>query len=130
MLKFYVNGTPGGTDGTEVTSLTFKNFMKYIYGSTIYKNSTAFLPICVREENGYTATDVQLTGVVSNASNPISMVSSGYTAYPTDSVSLNASANLGTINNTNKMFYVGLTHSDSVSSGTEIFRASYIEDVN
>lgn len=51
-LHFYIDGTPGGTDGIEVTELTFKNLKKFLKWS-IYNRNDTLLIFYLRFEKGY-----------------------------------------------------------------------------
>lgn len=51
-LHFYIDGTPGGTDGIEVTELTFKNLKKYLKWSIYNQNDTPLI-FYLRFEKGY-----------------------------------------------------------------------------
>lgn len=51
-LHFYIDGTPGGTDGIEVTELTFKNLKKFLRWTT-YNVSDTPLIFYLRFEKGY-----------------------------------------------------------------------------
>ena len=47
-IKMYINGTPGQKDGTEITSLTFKNIKKYMRGgdnSNQHNSCFSYIPI-------------------------------------------------------------------------------------
>lgn len=70
-LHFYINGTPNGTDGEEVTQLTFKNIKKYMisYALGINSNFRGYfsypLLFCIRFEDGYKG-NVTIKSLLSN----------------------------------------------------------------
>lgn len=51
-LHFYIDGTPGGTDGIEVTELTFKNLKKFLRWATYNRYDTPLI-FYLRFEKGY-----------------------------------------------------------------------------
>ena len=128
-IKLYLNGTPGGTDGTEITSLTFKNLMSYVKGlSNDGLNGIAFLPVCLRETSGLIANNVQISGISTDAVRTYCS-GNGFTAHTTDSFRCFINnTNCITIGQTNVLVFLAIMANDSVASGTKLFTISYVED--
>lgn len=129
-IKIYVNGTPGSTDGKEITSLTIKNLIQYAIGSdnTYLGKSTVFLPIFLREENGFTATNVILESKKTEGLNT-GCAACG-TNWPSDDLELeyyNNQNNIGTVGQQNILVYIGVSVDAAIASGTELFTISYAE---
>ena len=131
MIKVYINGTPGGTDGTAITSLTIKNLMTYVKGeSEGYRKSYTAFPIFLREESGFTASSVKITGAWNDTSGkPLVLTSGSYSAWPTGSISLGTGTrDLNNVGQTNQMVYLMVNSDTSIASGTEIATISYVEN--
>ncbi|MCH4157638.1 MAG: hypothetical protein LKF34_03440 [Acidaminococcaceae bacterium] len=136
MLRMYINGTPGGTDGTAITSLTFKNFMKYAKGNATGNGITSFayLPVFLREETGLKANNVQISVGVSWGTLATGC-SAGYTSWPANNTGVSlkcyfSPANIGAVGQTNVMILLAVgTGSTSIASGQQLFTISYAEDV-
>ena len=130
-IKLYLNGTPGGTDGAEINSLTFKNLMAYSkgIGSSNSYNATTILPVCLREESGKTATDVKVQGIITDAVQTYCS-GYGYSTYPTDGFSMysKTSGSIGGVGSTNVLVFLAISAKASVASGTNLFSISYVEN--
>lgn len=130
-LKMYINGTPGGTDGTEITTLTIKNLMSYMKGDTetASYNGFAIVPICLREESGYKASSVTVNPLtVANAKVLIASIGA---SWPTNGFSLYDTAqSIGELEQTNKMFYLYVSASAAIASDTNLCTISYVEDAS
>lgn len=137
MLRMYINGTPGGTDGTAITSLTFKNFMKYAKGNATGDGITSFayLPVFLREETGLKANNVQISVGVSWGTLATGC-SAGYTSWPANNTGVSlecysSPANIGAVGQTNVMILLAVgTRSTSIASGQQLFTISYVEDAS
>lgn len=138
MLKMYINGTPGGTDGTEVTTLTFKNMLSYMrgYSAPSGYNSVIYLPIFLREEPGFTATDVKIKNL--SVTNAIVAVGQPKKTWPTTTSGagviyntvgyvMDVGSRVGAIAQTNILIYFGIAASVNIPSGTQLFSISYVE---
>lgn len=128
-IKMYINGTPGQKDGTEITSLTFKNMKNYMGGRNnpfTDKPCVSYIPICLREEEGYIASKVTITTRYDN--NLHCMVGGPYNSYSDIFSSSQTSNNIGTVSSTNILIYVSILSITSIPAGTTLFNISYIED--
>ena len=124
-LKMYINATPGGTDGTEITALTFKNMRKYM--STQNCNQHIVLPICFRADDGFTENNVTLNSVLSS---PEVVFSKAHTEWPTSSDYLSGSKVIGTICQTNVLVFVFINVLETHTSIPlqDLFTISYVEE--
>ena len=127
-LKMYVNGTPGGTDGTEITSLTIKNLMSYSCGSDYSTNSLTVMPIFLRETSG-TASSVIIIGKL-NYNSPVLYTGSSraFSAYPTSGFDFSSDNSIGNVGTTNVLVFLCISANTFISSGTELFTISYVEN--
>lgn len=141
-LKLYLNGTPGGTDGEEITDATIlKGIMTNSHASY---NSTgcAIVPICFRCEAGFKATNLQIVKIAdvsyltmyksSNSYNSVSDLDTFKAIMAANYFITNSiySDTFGlTVENTNVMVLLCIAAKASDSTGlTDIFSVSYVED--
>ena len=132
-IKMYINGTPGQKDGTEITSLTFKNIKKYMRGGdncNQHNSCFSYIPIYLREEEGYTASNVTINAVYNeiNSSVVYSRSSGPFENYSDYFRVDKSSLIIKKIGTTNVLVYVGVEYNTSVPAGTTLFNISYIED--
>jgi hypothetical protein len=136
-LHFYLNGTVGGTDGTEITSLTFKGLHKYMRGD--YYNSSLSLPVFLRTTSGYKADNVTVAfkelghNTYTGCIKPFTVSTTTDTHGWSDYAQYSNQLNLGTITSTNVMILLVLCLSnyyahDSIAE-TPMFTFSYVEEV-
>jgi hypothetical protein len=141
-LKLYLDGTPGGTDGEEITdATTLKGIMTNSHAS--YNNTGgAIVPICFRCEEGFKATNVQIVKI-SDVSY-LSMVKSSGTYSSVSDLetfkqlmaanyfihnSVYSSTFSLTVENTNVMIVFCISAKDTDSTGlTDVLSVSYVED--
>lgn len=139
-MNVLINGTPGLTDGTPISEITFKNFVPYMVGnesdySDTGSSSCAYIPLCLRMNSGYRGKGVTVAAVDFNLGS-VHFPSVKYTSLPTtpgadydneDSQSYE----VGTVENTNVLFFVRL----EVDAGVDeiplrdMLSISYIEEV-
>lgn len=135
-IHFYTGGTPNGTDGVEITSLTFKNLQPYMWGggksvnSGDY-NSFAIIPLCVREDEGKIATNVRFTSM--SGSNYIGMASwNSYTDYPDGSnifrLSIDQPYSIDKLSNKNILVFLCVMCNGDIPANSPIVSISYVED--
>lgn len=108
-LHFYINGTPNGTDGTEINELTFKNIMKYslVTGGI---GSVSVLPVYMRCESGYIARSVVASTANSTYRGVLRFSDKAYSNYPENNVNVfvgETTTAFGDVSNKNVMFYIG-----------------------
>ena len=128
-LKIYINGTVGGTDGTEITSLTIKNLMKSMVGGSYNTNGFTVFPIYLRETNA-AATDIVITGKEDWTENAhlFTGSSDAFTGYPTDGFSMTSSTTIKNIGTTNTLVFLGVASDTAIAEGKELFTISYVEN--
>ena len=134
-LHFYINGTPNGTDGTEINELTFKNIMKYSLGIR-GNGSVSVLPVYMRCESGYKARSVVVSLANSTYLGVIRFSTTVYIDYPSDDNAYisNETTACGDVSNKNVMFYIGF-YPDSGTDGfpqdtalQDLVQISYVEE--
>ena len=142
-LKAYLNGTPGGTDGIEITDeTTIKGIMTNSQAAN-QGYGAAYVPICFRCEEGFKATNA----VVKSLSNCYCLTTYyGYSSSCNDFAELEkfktimdnchfvSQSMYGTaiseIGSTNVMMLFIIDGKETDSSAlTDLFSVSYVEDV-
>jgi len=140
-LKLYLNGTPGGTDGEELTDSTvIKGIMTNSQAG--YQNyGGAIVPVCLRCEAGYRATNVVVRSITNVFCITCSYNNTSYFAINSLELfkTLCENANFGsigipsgttfTVENTNVMILllVEACNTDTTAL-TDLFSVSYVED--
>ena len=123
-IKLYLHGTPNGTDGVEVQTLTIKNVFSYM-GLKGYPGSPpqgcAVLPIYIREESGFVATNVVI-------SSPCGYVSKGMTSWPTGDIMVSGKQTISKLEQNNIMIVLFLNISANIVANTPLLSISYVED--
>jgi len=147
-LKLYLNGTPGGTDGEELTDSTvIKGIMtnsqasRYTYGGKDTYYGASVLPVCLRCDAGFKATNVILKSITNTYALLGYINSTMYFAIENldtfKSVCETSSFGIGTIQST-MTFNVGNTNvmlilvieaaSTDTTNLVDLFSVSYVED--
>lgn len=144
-LKVYLKGTPGAADGEEWTDdTTIKGIMTNTQASS-KGHGCAFLPICLRCEEGFKASNVKLVGVNktyyvhfyrngnSNVSNQYFRTLADFKTMMGDGHgvlnSLYSSSTGIDVGTTNVLIVLGIMGNiDDSTSLTDLISISYIED--
>lgn len=126
-LKFYLNGTPGGTDGTEIDPET-TNLVSNGVNSTAYPYGGSYLELCVRCDAGFNATSVN----IKMADNSYNMWSGCYNCttlalyYTTSLGSAVKEINITTVKNINMLFLVFVSSATTANTAS-LFTVSFTE---
>lgn len=123
-LKIYIGGNPGAQDGTEVDKITIKNLMSYVSSMSTTYFQQAIIPICIREPVGFKATNV-----TTKILNQHCFLSGKISAWPTDDFDIWSNGeNLGTVGQTNVMFFLSAFGVSEIADNTDLFSISCVED--
>lgn len=133
-LHFYINGTPNGTDGTEINELTFKNIAKYSLINTVV-GSVSVLPVYMRCESGYTARSVVVRPANSTYRGYVEFSRDSYSNYPTSYVEFSQYPSAyNDVSDKNVMFYISF-YPDEGTDGfpqdtalQDLVKISYVEE--
>ena len=143
-LMVLKNGTPGKTDGEEITSLTIKNILNYYAlesnSATVTSRNGVVIPISLRTKPGYIASSITIKANSSPNVYKGGMLSwlsiREYSSLPTENEGwfhVNDSGVLSTVVNSTSnltfLFYISMAGSvSSLPTNTPLFQISYQED--